>query len=667
MNINAGTPEWSKDILCRNISVYGFCKNESTCIYNHGDRSTGNMNSETQTSHDNSYSGAASPVSSHVSAVDAFKQAALSAANKKKAPETTQNSVGSTAAALKQIALNAVSKSKDSSASGVTSSTPDAPVSASKLLLQKALEKKGLSFSETKQDDSAVSGFNFMRPGTPPVVSTSLSGHSPMLNSPITSAGSAYQQSPVMGQVPPMFNAPASTPFIATTPSQSNMNFMATPNQTSTIFSSAHTTESEKSFFIDESLKHLIQNNNLDMNNFPLNSNIPLVVQDYTNLSLMWQDRDSKNYYYKCKKLDSSDNKTYLMHRVSKLNSSQLPLPRDITNINKSNHHLKSVDSNSNILKLESTFVTASFMDNSLCHVYHYYPLMVQMNEFLQIDPLGSGVCQMQLNDLWFVLFQLLNFVKFLIENKLHLANGIKEVEDFISFDNFFIILNSDNSFVLKYKNLGDILVNKCLKDHSGVVKPNKGFGANVPVASCLNKVGLIWKNLVVSCNSLVNNAPVNEAIKYLRGEDVELEQVSKVFEFSRLSSFFNQLQSFNELTFENLSKNFNNETFLKIIIKLNVVMSDYSDKNPSWLPNGSKYPLKLFFDYIFNSQYSKLKTLNYGHIIKNLSKLDSGIYENCILASSDKTTCLLINFRDLKMLVNVNYNIMINKGNEQF
>lgn len=632
MNNNGVSSEWSKDINCRNISVYGFCKNESTCIYKHGDKSNANnydMKIENLKIEEKSTPSA----STTTSAVDAFKQAAILAANKKKTIETAAETT----------------------------------LSASKILLQKALEKKGLSLPEYKKDEKTNSNFNFVKPATPPVSAATLNIHTTMLSTPTGSAGSIYQQSPLMSQPPPpLFSANSTSSFIPSTPSQTNMNFMANSSQNSAMFPSQQIHKSEKGFFIDESLKLSIQNNTLDLNTFPLNSNTPLVIQDYTQLSLMWTDRENKNYYYKCKKLNVDDNKTYLLHRVAKLSSSELPLPRDVSNINKSNKHLKDVTGNCNILNLESTFVTASFMDNSLCHIYEYYPLMIQLNEFLRVDPLGTGVSQMKVDDLWFVLFQLLNFVKFLFKNKLHLASGMKDIEDYISFDNFFIILNSDNSFILKYKSLGEILVNKCLKDNSGVIKPNKGFGANVPVANCLNKVGLIWKNLVVSCNSLINNISINETIKYLRSEEVELDQISKYFEFSRLCNFFNQLQKFNELLVENMSKNFNNETFLKVLVKLNVIMSDYSDKNPAWLPNGNKYPLKLFFDYVFQNHNSKVKSLNYGHIIKNLSKLDSGIYENCVLANSDKSTCLIISYRDLKMLVAVNYNIMLSKRNNQ-
>lgn len=632
MNNNGVSSEWSKDINCRNVSVYGFCKNESTCIYKHGDKSNANnydMKVENLKIEEKSTPNA----STKTSAVDAFKQAAILAANKKKSAETAT----------------------------------DTTLSASKILLQKALEKKGLTLPDYNKDEKTKTTFNFVKPATPPVSAVTMNGHNPLLSTPTGSAGSVYQQSPLMSQPPPpLFSATSTSSFIPSTPSQTNINFMANTSQNSSMFPSQQIHKNEKSFFLDDSLKLTIQNNSLDLNTFPLNANTPLVIQDYTQLSLMWSDRENKNYYYKCKKLNEDDNKTYLLHRVAKLNSSELPLPRDVNNINKSNKHLKDVTENCNILNLESTFVTASFMDNSLCHIYEYYPLMIQLNEFLGVNPLGTGVFQMKLDDLWFVLFQLLNFVKFLFKNKLHLASGMKDVEDYISFDNFFIILNSDNSFILKYKSLGEILVNKCLKDNSGVIKQNRGFGANVPVANCLNKVGLIWKNLVVSCNSLINNTSINETIRYLRSEEVELDQISKCFEFSRLCNFFNQLQKFNELLVENMSKNFNNETFLKVLIKLNVIMSDYSDKNPAWLPNGNKYPLKLFCDYVFQNHNTKVKSLNYGHIIKNLSKLDSGIYENCVLANSDKSSCLIISYRDLKMLVAVNYNIMLSKRNNQ-
>lgn len=564
---------------------------------------------------------------------------------------------------LRQAALNAASKNLSTSISSETKN-----LSAKDRLLQKALEINGLSMADYKKDEPKKQSYTLnTAPSATDLNSFSSSMHG-MNSAPITPTFvpatmnlSGYQQG--SGMSPTGFFNPASKPQTPIPPMSSNI------KNKHYLETMAKLNESE--FFIDEGLKYKIRENTYDMNNFPLDHKTPVIIQEYAQLSFMWKDFRSYNYYYKCKKMTDDGNKTYFMKRNSKIINSAVPTSRNIININHSISQLKGMQTNPNVLNLDSIFLTSGFMDNSLVQVYEYYSYMVKANEYFNVDVDGvsKGGVNLSKNDLWYVLFQLLNFLKFMFKNNLHKHHGMKPIEEFISLDQFFVVESDKNNFMLKYNNLGEMISNKYLKietDGSEAVDvvetPSEVNGLDNE-AKIINKIGIIWKNLLISCNALANDVKITNMLQYLKAEDATLEGINAHFSFDIMAECFDRIATFNEVLYNNLTKSSNNEDFLNILMKLNIAIADYNSNDSAWQPNGSKYPLKLFYDFLFKTSSGKKDTLNYGHIIKNLCKLDSNSFDSCLLADETKTTCIVVSYKDLHYLVNFVYIQCINKS----
>ncbi|KAL6931865.1 uncharacterized protein HGUI_03573 [Hanseniaspora guilliermondii] len=572
---------------------------------------------------------------------------------------------------LRQAALNAASKNLSTSISSESKN-----LSAKDRLLQKALEFNNLSMADYKKDEVKKQSYNLNTSSTSDMNTYGASMHGlnsapitpTFLPSPMNVNGFQQSSTNLSGMSPGgFFNASSrpQTPITSTIPTISS-----DINKNHFLETMAKLDESE--FFIDESLKYKIRENTYDINNFPLDHKTPVIIQEYAQLSLMWKDFRSYNYYYKCKKMTDDGNKTYLMKRNSKIINSALPTSRNIININHSISQLKDMKSNPSVLNLHSIFLTSGFMDNSLVQVYEYYPYMIKAHEYYNIDVGGTSKTTLNLSkkDLWYILFQFLNFLKFMFKNNLHKHHGMKPIEDFISLDQFFVIENDKSNFTLKYNNLGDMISNKYLKienDGSENVEVKEVTKSHVKdnEVKIINKIGAIWKSFLIGANALANDNKIVNMLNYLLSSEATLDNINAHFSFDIMADCFDRIASFNEVLYNNLSKGVNNEDFLNILMKLNIAIADYTINDSAWQPNGAKYPLKLFYDYLFKSNSEKKNSLNYGHIMKNLCKLDSNSFDSCLLSDETKTTCIVVSYKDLNYLVNYVYMQCVNKNNK--
>ncbi|KAL1302662.1 hypothetical protein AAFC00_003028 [Neodothiora populina] len=69
-----------------------------------------------------------------------------------------------------------------------------------------------------------------------------------------------------------------------------------------------------------------------------------------------------------------------------------------------------------------------------------------------------------------------------------------------------------------------------------------------------------------------------------------------------------------------------------------------------AWAETGERYYLKLFRDYVFHQiDADGRPVLDLGHILGCLNKLDAGVDEKVLLVSRDEQNCFVVTFRELK------------------
>ncbi|KAI5246881.1 PAB-dependent poly(A)-specific ribonuclease subunit pan3 [Aureobasidium subglaciale] len=119
-----------------------------------------------------------------------------------------------------------------------------------------------------------------------------------------------------------------------------------------------------------------------------------------------------------------------------------------------------------------------------------------------------------------------------------------------------------------------------------------------------------------------------------------------------------------------NLSRELENARLVRLLTKLNMILErpeatlTSSSANPNqpaaphtlnhtssaWSETGERYYLKLFRDYVFHQVDADGRpVLDLGHILTCLNKLDAGSEEKIMLVSRDEQNCFVVSYREVK------------------
>ncbi|KAJ1499903.1 hypothetical protein HMI56_004140 [Coelomomyces lativittatus] len=99
------------------------------------------------------------------------------------------------------------------------------------------------------------------------------------------------------------------------------------------------------------------------------------------------------------------------------------------------------------------------------------------------------------------------------------------------------------------------------------------------------------------------------------------------------------------------LRKSKENDRLARLLIKLNFITErpEYL-QDPSWSETGDRYFLKLFRDYVFHMVDEEGRpSLDLGHVIASLNKLDAGVPDQVVLTSRDDRNYLIVSYAELK------------------
>ncbi|KAF2756818.1 hypothetical protein EJ05DRAFT_453718 [Pseudovirgaria hyperparasitica] len=106
------------------------------------------------------------------------------------------------------------------------------------------------------------------------------------------------------------------------------------------------------------------------------------------------------------------------------------------------------------------------------------------------------------------------------------------------------------------------------------------------------------------------------------------------------------------------------NGRLVRLMTKLGMIneRTEY-DRDPKWSESGARYPLKLFRDYVFHQVDSDNRpSLDIGHVITCLNKLDAGVDEKIMLTSRDNEHIAIMSYKELSGLVTSAYNELSQK-----
>ncbi|KAF2219065.1 poly(A) ribonuclease subunit [Elsinoe ampelina] len=363
------------------------------------------------------------------------------------------------------------------------------------------------------------------------------------------------------------------------------------------------------------------------------------------------------------KAVSSKDGYTYCLRRLENF---RLTDERAIRGINK----WKRISSG-HVVIVHDAFTTRAFGDSSLIIVTDYHPLCQTLAEkhFTQAPrhPTRTATAYATENELWTYLVQLAHALhpihaaglaarlilpqKILVtsKNRIRLNScGILDITQFESARSIQELQNED------FVQLGRLVLSIATRTPSTVNTPAKN----------LDQIGRLYGDKMREVIDWLLAAPVNAAVGELSGErniDTLLAMIASQTA-ATIDAYSHEADSLTS----NLARELENARLVRLVTKMNLILdrpdSSAPGQNPSsgpqglnmtsssWSETGERYYLKLFRDYVYHAVDAEGRpSLDLGRILACLNKLDAGVDEKILLVSRDEQNCFVVSFREVK------------------
>lgn len=312
--------------------------------------------------------------------------------------------------------------------------------------------------------------------------------------------------------------------------------------------------------------------------------------------------------YWRYKVVSATDGRTYCLLRIGGFT---LPKEYSLQAVNK----WKRLAS-AGVVGVVEAFTTLAFGDHSLVVVHEYWPLARPVCEVYEVPP-PEGL-------MWSLAAQLFGAVQAIHKQKL-VARII---------DSKRVLVTSKDRLRIGSCGVLDIV------DFDEPVDPSQDW----------KDVGAVLKDIGSTSSGVFNYSPDFKAfIESLDSGHSDVEKLAphlwRVLDGSL--SFVDELES-------QLSTELENGRLVRLLAKLEFVFDrpEY-EHDPEWTPQGSKYPLRLFKDFVFHqSDDQNHPSMDLARTITYLNKLDAGIDENILLTSHDHKSRIIVSYKDLKLQI---------------
>lgn len=321
-----------------------------------------------------------------------------------------------------------------------------------------------------------------------------------------------------------------------------------------------------------------------------------------------------------------------------------------------------------NIVHLQDAFTTMSFGEESLnlIVVYDYYPNSTTLLEQHVTRKLGGKLEPVTEEVLWNYIIQITNAL---------MTIHARDLTARSSLDLSKIIVTNKNRIRLSSVGVDDILLHdedekKINEDgfvafnHSLKIEDIKAFGR------------LLHDLIALSKSQTYKTLTGTKFFDYLKKYNVYSPELVKVIEILNsvestfdLSKFnekclaphlmktINGLQDAYDTIESQLTSELENSRLFRLISKINFVLdrpdSAKSSNANDFNENNNKYIIKLFKDYIFG-QYDEFgkPVVDLSKVLINLNKLDAGIEEKILLVSRDDKSCIIVSYKEIRDIV---------------
>ncbi|CAI5759803.1 unnamed protein product [Candida verbasci] len=671
MNINLDT---AKDILCKNILIYGYCKFENKgCVFNHNRQQ---QNKEEPKANDTSIDSHPHPPSSS----DGKKKFNL---NTPSFQPSNNNSVSSltnkfsnlTSPKIKDLPSFKPETSSNNEPFGskrfnisTPSFTPssnfdfNSNTSASPSINNLPQVQQQQPQPPNSASSSAISSIPQQSIHVPPQVSQAPPPQPPHQEfyNPQIPLGAPLAARVGPGQVP--HPPPPQVQIQQTNQTQYPLQYhlyAPTPPPRLQIPLQKHETNSSI-LFIPNNLREYLHKKNESSLQILNHSNLPDHINYYHSLvpidksyeikSKIW---NKNSIIFKC--YSNLDGNLYVMRKIEPV---EILSDKPFKTIKK---WISRIKGNSNIVELKDCFTTMNFGNySSLCMIYDYFPNSITVYENhkkgLKLEPVTEDL-------LWNYLIQLINAIKFVHENNLAVKSSLNLSKIIITNKDRIRISSIGISDILErekdnnYEESKEIIEKSQLEDIHNLGKLL--FDLSVLLLP-INVRNLMNLNLIElrHFNQLRNSTNLSELWCNTLEKLIYADETFTLSEFNTslttpMLSTINNLQQSNDFFENQLMTELENARLFRLMTKINFII--FNSTNVSQIKI-----LKLFQHYLFNTyDINGKKQINLSKILINLNKLDCGIDEKILLVSNNQQECIIVSYKEIKELIDSQFRLM--------
>lgn len=653
MNID---PESAKDITCKNVTIYGFCKYEKKgCVFSHDNASLASTNTLT-------------PKASS-SKLNSAEGQGMSRSNGAGGEQTSKKKFNASTPSFQPSVLSITNKF-----SSLSPKLKDLP-----LFVPASLEKEdGASTpTQTKKFNASTPSFTPSYEGSNHFGSSALGGETQQLVfSPLSNFGGSgvSGQQQLQTQQNPYLAGPTPSPLggMGNMGSNQASDFMFAGGLSASSYAlnhhlyapappprlamslSDHQTNVNDMFIPNNLREELLKKNEATLQTLPLLT-LPDQVGDYHSLvpmdSTFTQPSkvyDMPSYVYKA--TSNVNGVTYALRRLDFNNQAQYSQDislRPIMNWKKIR--------NPNVVKVYDAFTTVAFgtYEPVLSIVYDYYPLANTLQEQHITRKLGGKLEPITEDLLWSYLVQISNALieihsnklsagtslllsKILVTNKGRVRLGAVGVDDLLkSLEKVKFVLAQDRDYDLFKQTIFDLVkttVPQIARQGSYETVISKLPHASTPYSEELIETLDAFSNLgEISLENFFSEYLALRSLKVLSGIEDQADHMES-----------------------QLTSEIENGRLFRLMAKLDLLVN-LSEKDKA--DNGSFYVIKLFQQFVFNSydEYGK-PVVDLSRILYNLNKLDAGVDEKILLISAEEDSCIIVSYKEVKNIIELTF-----------
>lgn len=323
---------------------------------------------------------------------------------------------------------------------------------------------------------------------------------------------------------------------------------------------------------------------------------------------------------------------------------------------------------NPNVVLLRDAFTSVGFITQGepvLCLVYDYYPLANTLQEQHITRKLGGKLEPVTENLLWAYLLQLVNALlaihkvglnagssvsmsKILVTNKNRVRLGAVCVDDILEHEGIEARKGEIGSeAVLKALQLADVIrLGRVITELAG---------ANLPVSMRNGAPERTLAALRLSSSFLFSDEFISalEALNSAQG-DFELQKYFEQFLACRTLNLINSLQDLTDHFESQLLSEVENARLFRLLAKINYVVDRWPQESEL---SGSFLVIKLFRDFVFQTydEFGK-PVADLSKVLTNLNKLDVGVDEKILLVSREEDSCIIVSYKEVKDIIDLTF-----------